>query len=102
MIATKPTTAPIHAPIAETLRPLILSKSIHVIIPEAEAIVVVPKAKAAVAFAPKAEPALKPNHPNHNIPVPSITNGIFAGLCSLFLRLPITKAPANAANPALI
>ena len=62
VIATKPTTAPIHAPKAETFLLLILSKKIQVIIAEAEAIVVVPKAVAAVALALKAEPALKPNH----------------------------------------
>ncbi|MNW04526.1 hypothetical protein D3C71_2006280 [compost metagenome] len=72
-MATKPTTAPMHAPKAETFRPLILSKKIQVIIAEAEAIVVVPKAIAAVALALNAEPALKPNHPNHSIPVPRIT-----------------------------
>ena len=78
-MATKPTTAPIQAPIAETFLPLILSKNIQVIIAAPEAIVVVPKAIAAVAFAAKADPALKPNQPNHNIPVPKITNGILDG-----------------------
>ena len=79
VIATKPTTAPMEAPKAETFLPLILSKNIQVIIAEAEAMVVVPKAIAAVAFAAKAEPALKPNHPNQSIPVPNKTNGIFEG-----------------------
>ena len=55
VIATKPTTAPMEAPKAETFLPLIRSKNIQVIIAEAEAMVVVPKAIAAVALAAKAE-----------------------------------------------
>jgi hypothetical protein len=39
----------------------------------AVAVLVVATAIAAVALAPSAEPALKPNQPNHNIPVPSST-----------------------------
>ena len=57
VMATSPTTAPIQAPKAETLLPLIRSKKIQVIIAEAEAIVVVPKAVAAEAEALKADPA---------------------------------------------
>jgi hypothetical protein len=78
-LATNPTTAPIQAPNAEIFLPLILSKNIQVIIAEAEAIVVVPKAIAAVALAAKAEPELNPNQPNHNIPVPKITYVILEG-----------------------
>ena len=102
VIATNPTTAPIHAPNADTFLPLILSKNIHVIIAEAEAIVVVAKAIAAVPLAPSDEPALKPNQPNQSIPVPKRTKGIFVGICSLFFRLPKVKTPAKAANPALM
>ena len=102
VIATKPTTAPIQAPKAETLRPFTLSKKIQDNIAVAEATVVVPKAIAAVALAAKAEPALKPNHPNQSIPVPKMTNGIFEGSWCGFFLLPIIIAPAKAANPALI
>jgi len=58
------------------------------------------------ALAPKAEPALKPNHPNQSKPVPIKTYGILAGgisCCSNFaLRDFKTMAPARAAQPALI
>lgn len=79
VIATSPTTAPIQAPNAETFLPFMRSKNIQVIIADAEAIVVVPKARAAVAFAANADPALKPNQPNHNIPVPSNTKAVLEG-----------------------
>jgi len=102
VMATNPTTAPMQAPNAETFLPLILSKNIQVIIADADAIVVVAKAIAAVPFAAKDEPALKPNHPNQSIPVPNKTKGIFVGICSLFLRFPKVKTPAKAAKPALI
>ena len=38
--------------------------------------------QAAWPDADSAEPALKPNQPNHNMPVPRITNGMFAGVCA--------------------
>jgi hypothetical protein len=41
--------------------------------PAAAATVVVPSACTAMPLAPNAEPALKPNQPNHNRPVPSNT-----------------------------
>lgn len=36
-------------------------------------------ASAASAFAPKAEPALKPDQPNHNIAPPKMTKGTLCG-----------------------
>ena len=64
------------------------SKNIQVIIADAEAIVVAAKAKAAVALAANADPALKPNQPNHNIPVPSNTKAVLEGSwCGLFFFL---------------
>ena len=102
VITTNPTTAPIQAFIADTFLPFILSKNIQVIIAAAEAIVVVANAIAAVPFAAKADPALNPNQPNQSIPVPNKTNGIFVGICSLLFRLPKTRTPASAANPALM
>ncbi|MNE59809.1 hypothetical protein D3C80_1549270 [compost metagenome] len=100
VIATSPTTAPMHAPKAETFLPLILSKKTQVSMAEAEATVVVAKAIAAVPLAAKAEPALKPNQPNQSIPVPNKTKGILAGMCSLFFLFPKTNTPAIAAKPA--
>ncbi|MNF92215.1 hypothetical protein D3C84_748520 [compost metagenome] len=73
VIATRPTTAPIQAPSADNLCPNILSRKTHAIAAAAAATVVVPKACTAKPFDPKAEPALKPNHPNHNKPVPNNT-----------------------------
>lgn len=62
----------------------------------------VANAVAAILFAPKAEPALKLNYPNHNKPVPNITYVIRAGLCTwLFLDFKYI-AEASAAQPALI
>ena len=48
----------------------------------ADAVFVVANASAACSDAASADPALNPNHPNHSIPVPSTTNGMFAGTCS--------------------
>ena len=42
---------------------------------------VVANAIAAWPDADSAEPALKPNQPNHSMPVPRITNGMLAGVC---------------------
>src|SRR3954469_3439734 len=84
VIATRPTTAPIQKPSAEGLRPRITSKKTHERPAAAEAVLVVAKAEAANAFAPSEEPALKPNQPNHNKPVPSNTNGMLAGCSSFF------------------
>ncbi|MNE36107.1 hypothetical protein D3C80_1299050 [compost metagenome] len=81
VMATKPTTAPIQAPRAETFLPFILSKKIQVSIAAADEVVVVAKAIAAVPLAARADPALNPNHPNQSIPVPNNTNGILVGIC---------------------
>ena len=73
VIATRPTTAPMQVPIADGLRPCTASKMIHVNAAAAEAVVVVANAFTVSRFAPNAEPALKPNQPNHSRPVPSST-----------------------------
>ncbi len=104
MIATRPTTAPTHAPSADGFWPRIRSKKIQASAADAEAVLVVANAIAAWPDADSAEPALKPNQPNHSMPVPRITNGMLAGVCgSPFLcvvRRPSTIAPASAAKPA--
>ena len=66
----------------------------------AEARLVLANASTASVPAEKADPALKPNHPNHNNPVPKITKGMFAGVSSCWIRRPKNNAPANAAHPA--
>jgi hypothetical protein len=73
VIATRPTTAPIQAPITPGFLPRRISKNIQAIAAAADAVVVVAKAVAANVPEPKAEPALKPNQPNHNKPVPNNT-----------------------------
>ncbi len=62
-----------QVPIAEGRRLRATSNRIHASIADADAVCVVAKAIAAVAFAASADPALKPNQPNHSMPVPSST-----------------------------
>src|SRR5436309_199956 len=103
VMATRPTTAPIQAPKADGFLPLRASYEIQASIAAAEAVFVVIKADTARGDADRAEPALKPNQPNHNMPVPKITNGIFAGEFETEFKwvflLPRYKAPARAAIP---
>lgn len=70
IIATSPKMAPMQAPRADIFPSRNLSKNIHVIILVADARFVFAKATTASKFAPKAEPALKPNHANQRSPVP--------------------------------
>src|SRR4051812_5646539 len=79
VIATSPTTAPIQNPSAEGFLPRTTSKSTQHNPAAAEAVFVVANADAARGPAPKALPALNPNQPNHNRPVPKRTNGMLAG-----------------------
>jgi hypothetical protein len=79
VIATSPTTAPIHAPNADGFLAQAPSKKIQASIAAADAVFVVKKALAANPLAAKADPALNPNQPNHNMPVPKRTYGICAG-----------------------
>src|SRR5438105_9182647 len=73
VMATSPTTAPMHAPTAEGRRRRVASIMIQVSIAAAEAVLVGATAPAADAFAASADPALNPNHPNQSIPVPRST-----------------------------
>lgn len=60
---------------------------------------------AATPLAASAEPALKPNQPNHSSPEPSITSGRLCGRIGSFLkptRLPSTRQSARPATPALM
>src|SRR5690606_21340644 len=100
VMATKPTTAPIQAPIAEGFLPRNISKNTQDMAAAADAVVVVAKAYAAKALAPPADPALKPNHPSQSKPVPSNTSLMRAGTCDCSLRFPRYKADAKAAHPA--
>ena len=56
-------------------------------------------------FAPRAEPALNPNQPNHSKPAPIITKGKLDGrsnMCPKPIRFPNTSARAKPAAPALM
>src|SRR5690348_10781393 len=86
VMATRPTTAPIQNPRTEGFLPFTTSKNIQLRPAAPAAVLVVAKADTESALAPRAEPALKPNQPNHSKPVPINTYGILAGgisLCSL-------------------
>jgi hypothetical protein len=74
------------------------------IIAAAVAVLVLTNAKPARLFAASAEPALKPNQPNHSSPAPSNVNGRLCGRIGSFFhpsRLPRTIASASPAAPAL-
>src|SRR3954453_6422307 len=70
----------------------------------AVAVLVLTKATPARLPAPSAEPALKPNQPNHSNPAPSSVNGRLGGRIGSFFhpsRLPSTIARARPAAPPL-
>ena len=70
----------------------------------AAAVLVFVNASAATAFAASAEPALKPNQPNHNSPAPSSTSGTLWGTMGVRLksrRAPSARAATKADTPAL-
>ena len=72
---------------------------------EAAAVLVTTKAFTAKPFAASALPALNPNQPNHNKPVPNTTKGILCGVgifLSKLVLLPNIIAVTRAAIPALI
>ena len=63
------------------------------------------QASPAVAPALRAEPALKPNQPNHSSPAPSMTSVMLWGRIGTLpkpCRLPRTRARASPAMPALM
>ena len=86
VIATNPTTAPMQAPSADGCLPREQSKNSHASMAAADAVLVVRNALAARPFAARAEPALNPNQPNHSIPVPRRTYGMWAGCTGDFCR----------------
>ena len=105
VIATRPATAPDAAPRPVMCPSRIFSTTNQPPTAAAVATCVLRNASAAVAFAPSAEPALKPNQPNHSKAAPSTTSGIECGRIGSFLkptRLPRIRASASAAAPALM
>src|SRR5688500_16966539 len=72
VIATRPATAPIAAPsglgVPLCIQPTVIQASAAI----AAAVFVLMKAETARPLAANAEPALKPNQPNHSRPAPRI------------------------------
>src|ERR1035438_4343154 len=71
-----PATAPVRAPTILGVLSLLQEIRSQVIMATEPAISVFTNAYAATPFAASALPPLKPNHPNHNSPVPSATKAI--------------------------
>src|SRR5687768_4198082 len=74
VIATRPATAPDATPRVVALRSFIDSTRAQPTAPAAAPRFVARNAEAANPLAPRALPALNPNHPNHRMPVPRIVN----------------------------
>src|SRR6266513_2891739 len=105
VIATSPTTRPVAAPTAVALPLRIQSRQVHVTMAIAAAVLVAVKAWAARPLAARADPALKPNQPNHSNPAPSSTSGTLWGTIGTRLksrRGPSMRAATSAETPELM
>src|SRR3989338_11059221 len=105
VMATRPHTAPVAAAMAEGFLFSAHESVTHVSTAAAAAILVATNALAARAPAVSAEPALKPNHPNHNSTAPKITKGMllaFSPRLDCFNLLPTKSAAASAEKLALM
>ena len=105
VIATKPATTPEAAPRLVACPSRSFSTRSHANTAAAVAPIVLRRAKPAVPFDAIADPALKPNQPNHKRPAPSITSGRLCGRIGIFpnpTRFPNTRANAKPAAPALM
>src|SRR6266567_933254 len=103
VMATRPQTAPTAIPTAEGFPFLTQSVSIQLTAAPAAARLVTTNAFTASAFAARALPALKPNHPNQSTEAPRITYGMLFGRLSrrsMPCRRPMTRAAATAETPA--
>ena len=90
---TSPTTAPVAAPTAVAWPPKWFSRRSQVRRAAAAPAFVVTNASDAMPFAASADPALKPNHPNHNRPEPRSTYGTLCGISAM--RLWSCRAPST-------
>src|SRR6476659_3748052 len=98
----RPATAPVKAPTRLGLPSILHVMNIHVHMAMEPAMSVFTKACAATPFAASADPALKPNHPNHSSPVPRATKATLCGTVfspEANFRAPTTHTLASAANP---
>ncbi len=103
VIATSPATAPDAAPSVVACPVLTFSTISQPSIAAAAATNVFMNACAATSLAASADPALKPNHPNHRIPVPSSVSGSECGGIGSRgqpRRLPSNNTSASAPAPA--
>src|SRR3990167_368531 len=104
-MATRPATAPEHTPRMVGFLWCIHSRIVQVNPAQAVAVFVTTNALAASPLAATALPALKPNQPNHNKPVPAIMRGrLCGGFISLGnpLRFPANKHTARPEAPEQI
>src|SRR6185295_15693256 len=106
VMATRPTTAAIDEPVALGLSRRTISVRTHVTTAAAPASMVVTRARAARPLAASADPALKPNQPNHRSDAPSTTSGTLCGASVappgwLRRRGPRNAAATRAETPAL-
>src|SRR6185437_7276419 len=101
VIATRPATAPHAAPSTLTLRLWAYAIRTQLIVAAAAAVFVTTSAFAARPPAVSAEPALKPNQPNHRRPAPSTVIGMSCGSIRspLTARRPISSATTSADRP---
>src|SRR5688572_19010585 len=105
VMATRPATAPEAAPSMEGLPFRTHSASVHVSTAQAVARNVLMNASTAELPASSAEPALKPNQPNHSSDAPIMVMGRLCGVSASRpkpMRLPTTYAPTRPATPALM
>src|SRR5579883_1230529 len=100
VMATRPATAPEAAPRVVDLPPFSFSTAIQDSSAAAVAVLVFTKAWADSSLAARADPALKPNHPNHRIPAPRTVKGtLCGGIGSLGQPRLRPRAAARAAPP---
>ena len=105
VIATRPLTTPDAAPNDVAWPSRIRSTASQASRPVQPASRVLTKATAARWLAPSAEPALKPNQPNHSRPAPIMTRVRLCGFIGSRpkpMRRPSTSAAASPAAPELI
>src|SRR5438128_4378472 len=98
VMATRPATAPDAAPRGVDFPSLTFSTPIQASRAAAVAVLVLRNAWAARLLAPSADPALKPNQPNHRMPAPSTVKGTLCG--SIEVPGQPLRLPATSANPA--
>src|SRR5436190_3945297 len=104
VMQASPATAPVNAPTRLGFPSRRHEMNSHVHIAIEPAMSVFTNACAATPLAARADPPLKPNHPNQRSPVPRATKATLCGTTfssGANFRAPTTHTDASAANPAL-